>query len=48
MSSNWKNPFLNKDKLNIPQNEKEDGNLDLDNNSDLKKHSKNTYAIDMR
>lgn len=43
MSSNWKNPFLNKDKLSFqddPSNESEP--------ADLKKPMKNTYSKDMR
>ncbi|XP_011497969.1 PREDICTED: tuberin [Ceratosolen solmsi marchali] len=49
MSSNWKNPFLNKEKLNLSQAERDDGNADSDAKSDeLKKHIKNTYSKDMR
>lgn len=50
MSSNWKNPFLNKDKLNLPQLERDDAGADSDakSDADLKKHVKNTYSKDMR
>jgi hypothetical protein len=49
MSSNWKNPFLNKEKLNLPQLERDDANADSDAKSDdLKKHIKTTYSKDMR
>lgn len=50
MSSNWKNPFLNKDKLNLPSAERDDVNPDLDikSDADLKKHIKSTYTKDMR
>ncbi|OXU24396.1 hypothetical protein TSAR_012885 [Trichomalopsis sarcophagae] len=50
MSSNWKNPFLNKDKLNLPSAERDDVNPDLDvkSDTDLKKHIKSTYTKDMR
>ncbi|XP_014220709.1 tuberin [Trichogramma pretiosum] len=50
MSSNWKNPFLSKDKLTIPANDRDDSNLEIDvkNDSDLRKHIKNSYSKDMR
>ena len=50
MSSNWKNPFLNKEKLNLIQNDKEENALDMEvkNESDLKKHVKSTFSKDMR
>lgn len=49
MSANWKNPFLNKDKL-VHQSDRDliasdaEGKLD----SEIKKHTKTTYAKDMR
>ncbi|KAJ8682291.1 hypothetical protein QAD02_018083 [Eretmocerus hayati] len=50
MSSNWKNPFLNKEKLTIPPPDREDVNGDFNNQleSDSKKHIKSTYSKDMR
>lgn len=49
MSANWKNPFLNKDKLNFQQ-ERELPLTDVDAKLDaeLKKHAKNMYTKDMR
>ncbi|XP_029054023.2 tuberin isoform X1 [Osmia bicornis bicornis] len=49
MSANWKNPFLNKDKLNFQQ-ERELPSTDVDAKLDaeLKKHAKSMYTKDMR
>ncbi|XP_012271509.1 tuberin isoform X2 [Orussus abietinus] len=49
MSANWKNPFLNKEKLNLqvdqePLPSESEGKLD----ADLKKHAKTAYSKDMR
>lgn len=50
MSANWKNPFLNKEKLNLPQAERDANSSDFDVKLDaeLKKHAKNAYTKDMR
>lgn len=48
MSSNWKNPFLSKEKLNIPQDRDDNADPDVKSDADLKKHIKNTYSKDMR
>lgn len=50
MSANWKNPFLNKEKINLQQVDKDTASSDFDVKLDaeLKKHSKNIYAKDMR
>lgn len=49
MSSSWKNPFLNKDKLNF-QADRDDPTNDAESKSDPdpKKHIKNSYSKDMR
>lgn len=49
MSANWKNPFLNKDKL-VLQNDRDLNSNDSDSKLDpeVKKHAKTTYAKDMR
>lgn len=43
MSANWKNPFLNKDKM-TPQQDISTTDMD----AELKKHTKNVYSKDMR
>jgi len=51
MSANWKNPFLNKEKLNVQQQVDKDfasSDLELKLDPELKKHSKNIYTKDMR
>ncbi|RLU20252.1 hypothetical protein DMN91_006859 [Ooceraea biroi] len=51
MSANWKNPFLNKEKLNVQQQVDKDfacSDLDIKLDAELKKHSKNIYMKDMR
>ncbi|CAL7948460.1 unnamed protein product [Xylocopa violacea] len=50
MSANWKNPFLNKEKLNLQQLERDVSSTDSEVKleAELKKHAKNTYAKDMR
>ncbi|KOC65846.1 Tuberin [Habropoda laboriosa] len=50
MSANWKNPFLNKEKLNLQQVDRDISSADIEVKLDaeLKKHAKNTYAKDMR
>ncbi|XP_025075261.1 tuberin [Pogonomyrmex barbatus] len=51
MSANWKNPFLNKEKLNVQQQIDKDftcSDLEIKLDADLKKHSKNIYTKDMR
>lgn len=51
MSANWKNPFLNKEKLNVQQQVDKDfapSDLEVKLDAELKKHSKNIYAKDMR
>jgi len=51
MSANWKNPFLNKEKLNVQQQLDKDfvcSDLEIKLDADLKKHSKNIYTKDMR
>ncbi|XP_032669228.1 tuberin [Odontomachus brunneus] len=51
MSANWKNPFLNKEKINVQQQIDKDlasSDLDVKLDAELKKHSKNIYAKDMR
>ncbi|XP_076652775.1 TSC complex subunit tuberin isoform X1 [Halictus rubicundus] len=50
MSANWKNPFLNKDKLNLQQVDRELSSVDLEIKLDAesKNRAKNTYAKDMR
>lgn len=50
MSANWKNPFLNKEKLNVQQLDKDFNcsDLEIKLDAELKKHSKNIYAKDMR
>lgn len=50
MSANWKNPFLNKEKLNSQQVDRDLSSADLEVKLDaeLKKHAKNMYAKDMR
>lgn len=49
MSANWKNPFLNKEKINVQQQvDKDLADLDVKLDAELKKHSKNIYAKDMR
>ncbi|XP_076749493.1 TSC complex subunit tuberin isoform X3 [Xylocopa sonorina] len=50
MSANWKNPFLNKEKLNLQQLERDISSTDSEVKleAELKKHAKNTYAKDMR
>lgn len=49
MSANWKNPFLNKDKL-VLQNDRDLAATDSEGKLDpeVKKHAKTTYAKDMR
>ncbi|XP_048507911.1 tuberin isoform X2 [Athalia rosae] len=49
MSANWKNPFLNKDKL-VLQNDRDLNTTDPEGKLDpeVKKHTKTTYAKDMR
>lgn len=51
MSANWKNPFLNKEKLNVQQQLDKDftcSDLEIKLDAELKKHSKNIYTKDMR
>jgi tuberous sclerosis protein 2 len=51
MSANWKNPFLNKEKLNVQQQVDKDfvsSDLEIKLDAELKKHSKNIYTKDMR
>ncbi|XP_015588565.1 tuberin [Cephus cinctus] len=50
MSANWKNPFLNKDKLISQQTDRDLSCADFAGKleSELKKHAKNTYTKDMR
>lgn len=50
MSANWKNPFLNKDKLVLQQAERDVASSDFEIklDTDLKKHVKNTFTKDMR
>ncbi|XP_077266415.1 TSC complex subunit tuberin isoform X2 [Temnothorax americanus] len=51
MSANWKNPFLNKEKLNVQQQVDKDftcSELEIKLDAELKKHSKNIYTKDMR
>jgi len=51
MSANWKNPFLNKEKLNVQQQIDKDftcSELEIKLDAELKKHSKNIYTKDMR
>ncbi|XP_033337917.1 TSC complex subunit tuberin isoform X3 [Megalopta genalis] len=50
MSANWKNPFLNKDKLNLQQVDRELPSADLEVKLDAesKNRAKNTYTKDMR
>lgn len=51
MSANWKNPFLNKEKLNREQQVDKDficSDLEIKLDAELKKHSKNIYTKDMR
>ncbi|XP_043279652.1 tuberin isoform X2 [Venturia canescens] len=48
MSANWKNPFLNKDKLILQQTESASNDFDVKLDAELKKHAKNVYTKDMR
>jgi len=52
MSANWKNPFLNKEKLNVQQQQIDKdftcSELEIKLDAELKKHSKNIYTKDMR
>ncbi|KAF7385574.1 hypothetical protein HZH68_014004 [Vespula germanica] len=50
MSANWKNPFLNKEKINLQQFDKDLSTMDIDIKLDaeLKKHAKTTFSKDMR
>lgn len=48
MSANWKNPFLNKDKLILQQTDPPSNDFDMKLDAELKKHAKNVYAKDMR
>ncbi|XP_039314149.1 tuberin isoform X1 [Solenopsis invicta] len=51
MSANWKNPFLNKEKLSVQQQIDKDficSELEIKLDPDLKKHPKNIYTKDMR
>lgn len=50
MSANWKNPFLNKEKLNLQQVDRDLSlaEIEVKLDAELKKHAKNTYAKDMR
>lgn len=48
MSANWKNPFLNKEKLILQQTEPTSNDFDVKLDAELKKHAKNAYAKDMR
>lgn len=50
MSANWKNPFLNKEKINLQQVDRDLPATDIEVKLDaeLKKHAKTTYAKDMR
>ena len=48
MSANWKNPFLNKDKLILQQTDQPANDFDMKLDAELKKHAKNVYAKDMR
>lgn len=51
MSANWKNPFLNKEKLNVQQQIDKDftcSELEIKLDAELKKHPKNIYTKDMR
>jgi len=51
MSANWKNPFLNKEKLNMQQQVDKEficTDLEIKLDAELKKHSKNIYTKDMR
>jgi len=51
MSANWKNPFLNKEKLNVQQQIDKDftcSELEIKLDAELKKPSKNIYTKEMR
>ncbi|XP_020281635.1 tuberin [Pseudomyrmex gracilis] len=51
MSANWKNPFLNKEKLNVQQQVDKDfssTDLEIKLDAELKKHSKTIHTKDMR
>lgn len=50
MSANWKNPFLNKEKISLQQFDKDLSTMDIDIKLDaeLKKHAKTTFSKDMR
>lgn len=51
MSANWKNPFLNKDKLSAQQQADKDlacSDLEIKLDAESKKHPKNIYTKDMR
>ncbi|XP_017881114.1 tuberin isoform X2 [Ceratina calcarata] len=50
MSANWKNPFLNKEKINLQQVDRDLSSADVEVKleAELKKHAKNAYTKDMR
>lgn len=49
MSANWKNPFLNKEKLNLQQVDRDfSTDIEIKLDAELKKPAKTTYAKDMR
>lgn len=49
MSANWKNPFLNKEKLNLQQVDRDfSADIEIKLDAELKKPAKTTYAKDMR
>ncbi|KAI4483781.1 hypothetical protein M0804_008041 [Polistes exclamans] len=50
MSANWKNPFLNKEKINLQQFDKDLSAMDVDIKleAELKKHTKTNFSKDMR
>ena len=49
MSANWKNPFLNKEKLNLQQVDRDfSADIEIKLDAELKKPAKTTCAKDMR
>lgn len=48
MSANWKNPFLNKEKLNLQVDRDFSADIEIKLDAELKKPAKTTYAKDMR